>query len=217
MPGLPKRTAAPTKLEFEKALMYFHAYMYGPLQGKLRLYQARNIRAAGGTTMASDWEVFASILVDDLGQKLAAGVDLSNFEVKSAVAGGSFEYQYHKDSGLKKLAHDMRVGHLFFEHENNLRNVNLWFAHGSQMKAPFFKKWRDEYPDPYPQRYRKNIPYGWVKANATLLMTLTDGEVTHPTPNGERGGRDRVSLLGLFHGQAKHSSPVSHGTVSVTS
>lgn len=176
-----KKAGPPTELDFEKALMYFHAYMYGPLQGKLRLYAARNIRAAAGTTMASDWEVFASILVRDLGQKLAAGIDLSNFEVKSAAAGGSYEYQYHKDSGLQKLAHDLKVGHLFFEHADNLRVVHLRYAHGSQMKK-YFTEWRDNWPEPYPQRYRKNIPYGWVKANATLLMTITNGEVTYPEP-----------------------------------
>jgi hypothetical protein len=78
--------------------MFFHAYMYGPLQGKLRLYTARGVRAAGGT-MPSDWEVFASILVKDVGRKLVSGIDLSNYEVKSAGAGGSYEYQYHKNTG----------------------------------------------------------------------------------------------------------------------
>jgi hypothetical protein len=178
---MAKRAAPPTELDFEKALMYFHAYMYGPLQGKLRLYAARNIRAAGGTTMASDWEVFASILVRDLGQKLAAGVDLSNFEVKSAAAGGNYEYQYHKESGQQKLAHDMKVGHLFFEHADNLRVVHLRYAHGRQMKK-FFTQWRADWPEPYQQRYRKNIPYGWVRDNGTLLMTITNGEVTYPVP-----------------------------------
>lgn len=47
---MPRRAVAPTGLDFEKALMYFHAYMYGPLQGKLRLYAARNIRSAGDAT-----------------------------------------------------------------------------------------------------------------------------------------------------------------------
>lgn len=52
----------------------------------------------------------------------------------------------------------------------------------SIMEAPstFFKKWFDEYPDPYPQRYRKSIPFHWVKKNAKLLMTLVDGEVVYP-------------------------------------
>ena len=44
----------------------------------------------------------------------------------------------------------------------------------------FFKEWLEKYPDPYLQRYRKNIPFSWVEKNGILLMTLTDGEVTHP-------------------------------------
>ena len=82
--------------------MFFHAYMYGPLQGKLRLYNAREVHPPGAA-MSSDWEVFASILVKDLGKKLAAGIDLGQHEVKSAFAGGSYEYQYHKNTGKKKL------------------------------------------------------------------------------------------------------------------
>lgn len=168
----------PTKLDFEKSLMFFHAYMYGPLQGKLRLYGARNI-PAGSVAMSSDWEVFGSMLVNDLGRKFGAGIDLTNYEVKSAKRGGAYEYQYHKDSGREKLAKDMEVGHLFFEYADNLREVHLRYAHGSQMKA-FFEKWLNKFPDPYQQRYRKNIPYGWVKKNGTLLMTLKDGEVVFP-------------------------------------
>lgn len=170
----------PTELDFEKALMFFHAYMYGPLQGKLRLYKARNVRSTGAA-MSSDWEVFASMLVRDLGKKLAAGVDLSNHEVKSAFEGGSYEYQYHKVNGKEKLVNDMKVGHLFFDHSDNLRKVNLRYAHGSELKQEFFQKWLDEYPDPYIRlRHRKSIPFGWVKKNGSLLMTITDGEVTFP-------------------------------------
>jgi hypothetical protein len=168
----------PTELDFEKALMFFHAYMYGPLQGKLRIYAARNVRSAA-TTMSSDWEVFASMLVNDLGRKLAGGIDLSNHEVKSAVEGSSYEYQYHKHTGKDKLASDLTSGHLFFSHADNLRRVNLRYAHGKQMDE-FFAKWLAEYPDPYPQRYRKSVPFGWVNKNGLLLMTLIDGEVTFP-------------------------------------
>jgi len=175
---MSKEFGPPSELDFEKALMFFHAYMYGPLQGKLRLYAARSVRP-GGVAMSSDWEVFASILVKDVGKKLAAGIDLTNNEVKSAVSGGSYEYQYHKNTGKEKLVNDMKVGHLFFEHADNLRLVNLRWAHGSEMKH-FFKGWLDEYPEPYRQRYRKNIPFKWVKEKAILLMTLTDGEVTYP-------------------------------------
>lgn len=168
----------PSDLELEKALMFFHAYMYGPLQGKLRLYSAQRVRASGAA-MSSDWEVFASILVRDLGKKLAAGIDLAGHEVKSAHAGGSYEYQYHKIAGKKKLKRDAQVGHLFFDHRDNLRHVDLRYVHGRSMKE-FFRKWLQEYPHPYPQRYRKSIPFHWVKENGILLMTLTDGEVTYP-------------------------------------
>lgn len=77
------------------------------------------------------------------------------------------------------MRRDAEVGHLFFDHRDNLRRVDLRYAHGNSMKE-FFRKWLEEYPDPYPQRYRKNIPFRWVKDNVTLLMTLTDGEVTYP-------------------------------------
>lgn len=178
MSTLSKLGGPPTNLDFEKSLMFFHAYMYGPLQGKLRLYGSRKI-AAGSIALSSDWEVFASILVNDLGKKFVAGIDLTNYEVKSAKRGGSYEYQYHKDSGRSKLAKDMEVGHLFFDYFDNLKDVDLRYAHGSEMKE-FFGKWLIDYPDPYQQRYRKSIAYSWVKKNAALLMTLKDGEVVFP-------------------------------------
>ncbi len=178
MPDRSKFVLPPTNLDFEKSLMFFHAYMYGPLQGKLRLYGARSI-PPGAAVMSSDWEVFASMLVNDLGRKLGAGIDLANNEVKSAKQGGSYEYQYHKNTGKEKLAKDMTVGHLFFEYFDGLSEVNLRWLHGSMLRE-FFQKWLDDYPDPYPQRYRKGIPYSFVRANGTLLMTLRDGEVVFP-------------------------------------
>jgi hypothetical protein len=163
----------PTNLDFEKSLMFFHAYMYGPLQGKLRLYGAREI-PPGSVAMSSDWEVFASMLVNDLGRKFGAGIDLSKRK-------GSYEYQYHKDTGRDKLIKDMEVGHLFFDYYDNLKEVDLRFLSGTDLKKLYFDKWLEAYPDPYPQRYRKNIPYSFVKKNGTLLMTIKDGEVIHPT------------------------------------
>lgn len=169
----------PTNLDFEKSLMFFHAYMYGPLQGKLRLYGAREI-PPGSVAMSSDWEVFASMLVNDLGRKFGPGIDLSNYEVKSAKRTSSYEYQYHKDSGRDKLVKDMEVGHLFFDYYDNLKEVDLRFLSGAVLKEPYFEKWLEAFPDPYRQRYRKSIPYTFVKENGTLLMTIKDGEVIHP-------------------------------------
>jgi hypothetical protein len=179
MPESPQ-FGAPTDLDFEKSLMFFHAYMYGPVQGKLRLYGARSI-PTGSVAMSSDWEVFASMLVNDLGRKFGAGIDLANYEVKSAKRNSSYEYQYHKNTGREKLAKDMQVGHLFFDYFDNLKEVDLRYLHGSHLIGKFFGPWLEEYPNPYGQRYRKNIPYGFVKQNGVLLMTLKDGEVVYPT------------------------------------
>lgn len=178
MPDAPQFGAPPTNLDFEKSLMFFHAYMYGPLQGKLRLYGARNI-PQGTIAMSSDWEVFASMLVRDLGRKFGAGIDLANYEVKSAKRLNGYEYQYHRNTGRTKLAKDAAVGHLFFDYSDNLSEVDLRYLHGSKL-VKFFSRWLDKFPDPYGQRYRKNIPYGFVKKNGTLLMTLKDGEVVFP-------------------------------------
>ncbi len=167
--------------------MFFHAYMYGPLQGKLRLYSARGVRP-GGAAMSSDWEVFGSILVQDVGKKLGAGLDLEGFEVKSAASEGAYEYQYHKKTGKQKLQEDMDAGHLFFNHSDNLRFVELRYAHGSALKENFFAKWLAAYPDPYPQRYRKSVPYTWVKEHGKLLMILKNGEVDFPVPDKSQIG-----------------------------
>jgi hypothetical protein len=171
--------APPTNLDFEKSLMFFHAYMYGPLQGRLRIYGARQIREGSAIT-PSDWEVFASMLVNDVGTKLGSGLDLENFEVKSAKARGGFEYQYHKRSGRAKLEKDAEAGHLFFSYSGNLRTVELRYIHGSEL-LNFFQEWLREYPVEYTQqRFRRSIPYGFVANNGRLLMRLENGEVTFP-------------------------------------
>lgn len=182
MTDLPKIGALPTTLDFEKSMMFFHAYMYGPLQGRLRIYGARRI-AAGSIAMSSDWEVFASMLVNDLGRKLAAGIDLTNYEIKSAKKKGAYEYQYHKFSGREKLLKDAKVGHLFFDYSENLKEVNLRYMHGSDL-SEYFGLWLKQFPakpeDYKTERFRRAIPYGVVKNEGKLLMTLKDGEVVFP-------------------------------------
>ena len=73
----------------------------------------------------------------------------------------------------------MEVGHLFFDHSDNLRLVDLRYASGKQLSL-FFEAWLTEYPNPYRQRYRKSVPFAWVKENGLLLMSLRGGEVEYP-------------------------------------
>lgn len=166
----------PVDLDIEKALIFFHAYMYGPLRGKLRLYSARNLSPR--IAMSEDWELFASILVRDPGVASHSGLDLERYEVKSAIGRGSFEYQYHRNSWQEKLRADREAGHIFISHEDGLRLVEVRYSEGVLMQG-FFDAWEEEQPysKPGQQRFRKQVPLGWVRDNATTLLRIVDGEV----------------------------------------
>ena len=159
------------------AMVYFHAYMYGPLQGKVRLYKDRGIRSR--VAMSEDWEVFASILVRDTGTSTASGLDLEGYEVKSAKDRGAFEYQYHKNSWKQKLDADRKAGHIFISHRDDLRHVDVRYCEGSQL-LEFFDLWESEepYSKPDAQRFRRSISHGWVQENATLILQIENGEPT---------------------------------------
>ncbi|MDE0053029.1 MAG: hypothetical protein OXT64_02065 [Gammaproteobacteria bacterium] len=167
----------PEDLDIEMALIYFHAYMYGPLRGKVRLYSARGVTPR--VAMSEDWELFASILVRDQGVRTPSGLDLEKYEVKSAKYGGSFEYQYHRNSWQRKLAADRDAGHLFISHQNLLRLVEVRYCAGSYLRE-FFDAWEAErpYTEEGQQRFRRSVSFGWVQENAALLLRIEDGEVT---------------------------------------
>ena len=165
----------PDDLDVQGALIYFHAYMYGPYPGRARLFRLRGLKPR--MVMSEDWEVFASILLKSMGSPSRRGPDLGEYEVKSAVDGGSFEYQYHRNSWEDKLAADSRAGHVFIWHRDDLAHVEVWFCEGSALKEQF-DKWRAEkpYADGQQQRFRKNITATWVKKNATPLLCVVNGE-----------------------------------------
>ena len=164
----------PKTLDVQAALIYFHAYMYGPYKGRVRLFRQRGL--APRMVMSEDWEVFASILLKTTGAASRSGPDLGEHEVKSAVDGGSFEYQYHRNSWKEKLAADRRAGHVFIWHRDELSCVEVWFSEGSGLDE-HFRAWESE--DPYSQdgqqRFRKTVSAGWVKDNAILLLRIVEG------------------------------------------
>ena len=165
------------KLDYADALSFFRTYMFAPLQGKRSIYEARNIRLGSAVT-PSDWEVFASLLMGKRGNGGVSGVDLDGIEVKSALNEGSFEYQYHKETGIAKLASDMASGHLFITHSNFLNLVTVRFVTGRKLTKNYFSKWLKNYPNPYPQRYRNSVSAGWVKENGKVLLVIEGGSVT---------------------------------------
>ena len=161
------------------ALIYFHAYMYGPLRGRVRLYEQRGLQPR--MAMSEDWEIFASILVRNAGAGTMSGLDLEGYEVKSTLDGSSFEYQYHKRSWREKLDADSTAGHIYISHRDELRHVEVRYCAGSEL-SDFFEKWKGEKPysaENEQQRFRRSIPYGWVKTNAALILRIKDGEATY--------------------------------------
>ena len=174
----------PETLDVQAALIYFHAYMYGPYRGRVRLFQQRGLEPR--MVMSEDWEVFASILLKAMGAASRSGPDLDEHEVKSAVYGGSFEYQYHRNSWKEKLAADRCAGHVFIWHRDELSHVEVWFCEGSGLDE-HFRAWEAEapYSEGGQQRFRKNVSAGWVRKNASLLLRIVDGEAVYEWPAGE--------------------------------
>jgi len=129
-----------------------------------------------GLVSSSDWEVFAAILFDET--KKASGSDLQNYEVKSAIDGGSFEYQYHKNSGFAKIEEDKRVKHLFISYDRDYKNISVRIIEGKQMseKLDLWKEGLQKNYDQGNQRYRKSISYGFVKKQGRLLFELLENE-----------------------------------------
>ena len=168
----------PESLDVENALIFFHAYMYGPLQGKMRLYRARGLHPR--MAMSEDWEVFASILVRDQGKQSMSGLDLELYEVKSVLGNSSFEYQYHRNSWREKLAADRGAGHLFISHRDSLKFVEVRHCDGADL-ADHFDKWKDEQPysQPGAQRFRRGISHTVVTQRGALLLRIEDGEATY--------------------------------------
>jgi hypothetical protein len=128
--------------------------------------------SVNGLVSSNDWEVFAAILFDET--KKDKGSDLQNYEVKSAINGGSFEYQYHKESGFDKIDEEKGVKHLFISYDRGYENISVRIIPGEQLSQKF-DSWKEGLRENYDkgkQRYRKNISYGFVKKEARLLFEI---------------------------------------------
>lgn len=169
------------ELDVQGALIYFHAYMYGPYRGRARLFRLRGL--APRMVMSEDWEVFSSILLRSVGSASRSGPDLGEYEVKSAVYGNAFEYQYHRNSWEAKLEADGQAGHVFIWHKDELSHVEVWFCEGVDLQA-LLDEWKAERPygDNQQQRFRKAVNASWVRENATPLLCVVDGEAVEDWP-----------------------------------
>lgn len=146
---------------------------------KQRLRQEYNFPVVGSVP-STDWELFGAILVGDK-KKSGYGSDLSNSEVKSAVEGNSFEYQYHRNHGEEKLKEDIDLDyHIFISYSPDYQNVVVRRVPGSALSS-IFEGWLPDLQSNYArndkQRYRKSISYGTVVSKGEIIMEIRGGEL----------------------------------------
>lgn len=133
-----------------------------------------------GSISSFDWELLGAILT---GEKRSEGYgsDLGRFEIKSAVWGNSFEYQYHLNRGKEKLLEDMAVGHVFISYSRDYKDITVRFVYGLQLSKQFItwipdllKNYRGSNPR---QRYRKSINFSYVTEIGIVIMKIRDGQL----------------------------------------
>ena len=156
-----------------------------------QLLTSRNLKTSGSVPSIA-WELFGSILTGKKG-KPGYGADLDGVEIKSAIDGSSFEYQYHLNTGLEKLKEDQSVDHYFCSYTPDYQSFEVYFMSGKNL-APYLTKWIPEYLKNYNkiegassldasarrQRFRRSVPYGWVAKNGRLVMKVEGGKLIFP-------------------------------------
>ena len=178
------------KLQFRSAYDFYQEHINR--SDFFSLLKKHNLKTRGSVPSIT-WELFGSILTGRKG-KSGYGADLERIEIKSAIAGSSFEYQYHLNTGLDKLKEDQIVDHFFCSYSADYQSFQVYFANG-KLVSPFFCNWIPQYLKNYNktedatsvevserrQRFRRSIPFGWVSKNACLVMEVKEGNLVLPS------------------------------------
>ena len=167
-------------LQVQEAFSFYRTYILKYSRDKTEIYRKYGF-SLQGSVGSKDWEVFAAILLNDRARR-GDGADLVNYEVKSAVIGGSFEYQYHRNRGLNKLTDDRDVDHIFVARSETYTNVEIWLVERSRM-VPTFDRWLPELLQNYEtierQRFRRSVTYGFVRSQGIRLLEIRAGELMY--------------------------------------
>ena len=145
---------------------------------KFDLYKKHGF-SINGVVSSYDWELFAAILLGD--EKKASGCDLKNYEIKSSCTPSGFEYQYHKNTGLKKLEEEISCNHVFITYNNDYRDVSVRVATGTSLSDKFLG-WRSQLVENYQtekQRFRKSISFRHVCTIAESILLIENRELIY--------------------------------------
>lgn len=168
----------------KEAYSFYKKFILDYSQDKAAIYKKYGFTVQG-SIVSKDWEVFAAILINDRARP-GNGADLINYEVKSAMIGSSFEYQYHKNHGLDKLNEDKAVDHIFIARSKTYADIEVWLVDRSQL-TPTFEKWLPDlkinYSEKNLQRFRRSVTYKFVTTTGTKILEIKNGFLTEPTKN----------------------------------
>lgn len=160
----------------QEAYSFYKTFILDYSQDKSAIYEQYGFTLQGSVG-SKDWEVFAAILMGDRARS-GDGADLVNYEVKSALLGNSFEYQYHKNHGLDKLQDDKTVDHIFVARSKTYQDIEVWLVERSKL-IPTFDKWlpelRQNYATETRQRFRRSVTYNFVTTNGLKILEIKDG------------------------------------------
>ena len=151
---------------------------------RINLLTQHNLKVAGSVPSVM-WELFGALLTERSGSGLT-GADLVGWEVKSSKRGGSYEYQYHLNTGAIKLKEDCLVNHLFCTYSETYKDVEVRVIKGGDLASKYFMHWEPEYLKNYDisvpvlqrrQRFRKAISFGHVKKNGEIVLKIENGKL----------------------------------------
>ncbi|EMX0221669.1 hypothetical protein AAFZ21_001665 [Vibrio fluvialis] len=153
---------------------------------KIALLKQHGLKVAGSVPSVI-WELFGSVLTGRNSNGVT-GADLNGWEVKSAIDGASYEYQYHLNTGEQKLLEDCEVNHLFCSYSDNYEDVTVYALSGKTIAPQYFLKWFPLYKANYDreipanqrrQRFRRTISYGYVRKNGHLVLEIKQGRLVY--------------------------------------
>lgn len=174
-----------SELDLPLALWFYNEYIRKPYEQKRPLRRQFGF-SEGRPGTSDDWELFAAILLRS-GRNAGSryGHDLAEAEVKSARVGSAFEYQYHLNTGTAKLDAEHTIDHIFVSYDDG--GVTVRRVHGEVLRE-IFESWREPLLNNYDatnparrQRFRRNITYGTVVRQGTVLLQIQDGVLLTPT------------------------------------
>ena len=156
-------------MRLHEAFKYYEEFIHSERKNSiLKEYKFK----INGTVHSTEWEVFCAILKNK--KKKQQGADLIGYEVKSAKQGNSFEYQYHKINGLRKLKEDRNVSHLFVSYDNDYKDIVVREMSALDARH-YFDLWETQMVDNYKtgkQRFRKSLPYSFVVNNSKIILKI---------------------------------------------